>query len=66
MGAPAFIGEAIGALAALVNAALTYAAFRTSTLLWAIALALLVGLTLVLAVLTVRTLRIVFDRTLFL
>jgi tellurite resistance protein len=51
--------------AALVNAALKYAAFRNSAPLWALAMALLAALSLVLAVLTVRTVRIALNGRLF-
>lgn len=48
-------------LAALANAALKYAAFRASAPLWLLAAALLGALTLALAVLTLRTVRIALD-----
>jgi tellurite resistance protein len=51
--------------AALVNAALKYAAFRNSGPLWVLATALLAALSLALAVLTVRTVRIVLNGQLF-
>lgn len=52
-------------MAALANAALKYAEFRASGPLWVIAIVLLGVLSLVLAVLTVRTGRIALDGTLF-
>jgi tellurite resistance protein len=48
-------------IAALVNAALRYAELRASLPLWVIAIALLGLLSLAMAVLTVRTLRIAFN-----
>lgn len=51
--------------AALVNAALKYAAFRNSGPLWALAIGLLVALSLALAVLAVRTLHIALNGKLF-
>jgi tellurite resistance protein len=52
-------------MAALVNAALRYAEFQASGPLWVLATVLLGALSLALAVLTVRTLRIAFNGTLF-
>jgi tellurite resistance protein len=52
-------------MAALANAALKYAAFRDTGPLWLLAAALLGALSLALAVLTVRTLRIALDGSLF-
>lgn len=52
-------------MAALANAALKYAEFRASGPLWVIAIVLLGALTIALAVLTVRTVRIALDGTLF-
>ncbi len=52
-------------LAALVNAALKYAAFRASGPLWALAAVLLVALTLALVVLTVRTMQMALNGKLF-
>lgn len=52
-------------MAALANAALQYAEFRADWPLWVLAVVLLCALTLVLAVLTVRTARIALDGTLF-
>ena len=52
-------------MAALANAALKYAQLRAAAPLWALAIALLVALTLALAVLTVRTLRFAFSGKLF-
>lgn len=52
-------------MAALVNAALRYAQFRASGPLWVIAIVLLGVLSIALAVLTVRTVRIAVDGTLF-
>ena len=52
-------------MAALANAALKYAEYRASLPLWALALVLLGALSLVLAVLTVRTVRIALDGSLF-
>jgi tellurite resistance protein len=52
-------------MAALANAALKYAEFRANGPLWIIAIALLGALSLALAVLTVRTARIVFNGELF-
>jgi tellurite resistance protein len=51
-------------MAALANAALRYAQFRASGPLWVLAIALLGALSLALAVLTVRTVRIALDGTL--
>ncbi len=52
-------------VAALVNAAMKYAQFRASTPLWILAIALLATLTLALAILTVRTVRIALNGELF-
>jgi tellurite resistance protein len=52
-------------MAALVNAALKYAEFRNSAPLWVLSCVLLAALSLALVVLTVRTLRIVFNGKLF-
>ena len=52
-------------MAALANAALQYAEFRASGPLWVIAVVLLGALSIALAVLTVRTVRIALDGTLF-
>jgi len=52
-------------MAALVNAALKYAQFRESAPLWVLAAALLGVLSLALAVLTVRTVRIALNGKLF-
>ncbi|MDB6063578.1 MAG: putative C4-dicarboxylate transporter/malic acid transport protein [Verrucomicrobiaceae bacterium] len=52
-------------MAALVNAALRYAEFRASGPLWIVAISLLGALTLALAILTVRTVRIVLNGKLF-
>jgi tellurite resistance protein len=52
-------------MAALVNAALKYAAFRNSGPLWVLAAALLGALSLALAVLTMRTARIALNGKLF-
>lgn len=52
-------------LAALANAALKYAAFRMSGPLWVLATVLLGALSLALAVLTVRTVRIALNGKLF-
>ncbi len=52
-------------MAALVNAALKYAAFQGSAPLWFIALVLLGALSLALAVLTVRTAQIALNGKLF-
>jgi tellurite resistance protein len=52
-------------MAALANAALKYAAFRASGPLWVLAAVLLGVLSLALAVLTVRTVRIALNGRLF-
>jgi len=52
-------------MAALANAALKYAEFRASMLLWILAIVLLGVLSLALAVLTVRTVAIVLNGKLF-
>ncbi|MDM0110042.1 SLAC1 anion channel family protein [Variovorax sp. J22R24] len=52
-------------MAALVNAALKYAEFRSSAPLWVLAAGLLGALSLALAVLTVRTVRIAINGKLF-
>jgi tellurite resistance protein len=52
-------------MAALVNAALKYAEFRASAPLWVLAVVLLGALSVVLAVLTVRTVRIALNGKLF-
>jgi tellurite resistance protein len=52
-------------MAALANAALKYAQLRATAPLWTIAVLLLGMLTVALAVLTVRTLRIAFNGKLF-
>jgi len=52
-------------LAALVNAALKYAEFRASAPLWALAIALLGALSVVLAVLTLRTVQFALNGKLF-
>ena len=52
-------------MAALVNAALKYAAFRASGPLWVLATVLLGALSLAMAVLTVRTVRIALNGKLF-
>ncbi len=52
-------------MAALVNAAMTYAEWRAGWALWALAIALLVVLSVVLAVLMVRTLRMALTGRLF-
>ncbi|MDR6855823.1 SLAC1 anion channel family protein [Variovorax guangxiensis] len=52
-------------MAALVNAALKYAAFRASGPLWALATVLLGALSLAMVVLTVRTVRIALNGKLF-
>ncbi|CAN5276008.1 SLAC1 anion channel family protein [soil metagenome] len=53
-------------MAALTNAALKYAESRASAPLWVLAVVLLGTLSVALAVLTVRTVRIALDKTLFL
>ena len=52
-------------IAALVNAALKYAEYRASTPLWVLAVAMLGGLSVALAVLTVRTVWIALNGKLF-
>ena len=52
-------------VAALVNAAIRYAEFRASTPLWVLAVLLLAGLSVALAVMTVRTVHIALNGNLF-